>query len=195
MQATLKFLILLIPGWWIASLSAQHLYPSVALTASRFSGKTSGERMHHPGLEVAMVSGKRKLHPMLRFQTGRISGEEAWDPMRTIRPSGFVTNYRSVSAGLNFMPLTGKIFYPQIRFLLQVLNYQIRDFSGNTSISERSLTPGYSAGLGITWRVDTDFSLFVFWEYQGVSSDITGMRNITGKKGFSQMGIGMIGGR
>jgi hypothetical protein len=195
MQKVIICLWGLLYGLCIQTLTAQNFQPSLALTASRFSGSTNGARMHHPGLELALAIGNKKIHPIFRIQAGRISGENTWNPYDPPLNSGFLTDYQTLGGGVNYRPLPQTKICPQFRVLLQVLNYLPKDFNGNTRLSDRSLVRSFATGLGLKWQSDPDFSFFIFWEYHAIAGDLTGGRNFPGRNGFSQLGIGMMGGK
>jgi hypothetical protein len=178
------------------SLNAQSFRPSLTVIGSRYAGKTySGSRMHHPGAEFTLYTGKKRVETLIRFSLGRVSGEDSWRQFQSPEKNLFITDFRAVGIGINYLFLKEKKISPQLRLSTQVLNFLPRDIDQKALPVQSNLSTGIQYGLGLRYKLNPSLSLQLNWEYCWVfSSEFTGA--ITNENsGYNLLGLGLIMGK
>jgi hypothetical protein len=178
------------------SLNAQSFRPSLTVVGSRYAGKTyTGARMHHPGAEFTLYTGKKRVETLIRFSLGRVSGEDSWRQFQSPAKALFITDFRAFGIGMNYLFLKEKKLSPQLRFSTLILNFLPRDIDQKALPVQSNICAGIQYGLGLRYKLNTTLSLQLNWEFCWVfSSEFTGA--ITkGNSGYNLLGLGLIMGK
>lgn len=151
--------------------------------------------MHHPGAEFTLYTGKKRVETLIRFSLGRVSGEDSWQRFQTPEKTLFITDFRTLGIGLNYVFLKENKLSPQVRVSAQVLNFQPRDIEQNAIPVQSNLSAGIQYGFGVRYKLNSTLSLQLNWEYCRVfNSEFTGAIT-NGNSGYNLLGLGLIMGK
>ncbi len=178
------------------SLHAQSFRPSLTVFGSRYAGKIyTGSRMHHPGAEITLYAGKKRVETLIRFSLGSVSGEDSWRQFQAPEKNLFITDFRTLGIGLNYLFLKENKIIPQVRLSAQVLNFQPRDINQNALPVQSNISSGIQYGFGLRYKLNPALSLQLNWEYCWIfNSEFTGL--IIGQNsGYNLFGLGIIMGK
>jgi hypothetical protein len=178
------------------SLNAQSFRPSLTVFGSRYAGETyTGSRMHHPGAEFTLITGKKRVETLIRFSLGRVSGEDSWRQFQSPEKNLFITDFRAFGIGVNYLFLKEKKISPQLRLSTQVLNFLPRDIDQKALPVQSNISTGIQYGIGLRYKLNSSLSLQLNWEYCWVfSSEFTGALT-NENSGYNLLGLGLIMGK